>query len=390
LRDLYAETRLGEPGTGTHPFKLYFASVGGAVGLTNVVSVLAAVTIGGPGGLVWIWITAFAGMLVKYCEIYLGIIHRVRNHKGGYDGGPMYYLQAAFNNRILPIVISLLICIYATDVSQFLIISDTVTETIHGNHLVVTLILLAFVLIVAKIGTRLVAQISLILMPPFLVSYIFLCIWVIGLHAEELWVMLPHIFRSAFEGHAALGGFAGSTLWMALHCGMSRAVYSGDIGIGFDATVQSESRVQDATKQARFAVFALTNDLLICTLSCLLILATGMWTQSDLEPSQYVTQALSLHFPHAQWFMRSLLCVTGFVSIITFLTIGFKSARFLHARFGEMCFTLYSIVAFVMFSFAEQDQVIMIMSASSGMLLLVNMAGIFKLRRQIVFRPETE
>jgi len=387
LRDLFSETS-NMDGPGTHPFKLYFASVGGAVGLTNVVSVVAAVTIGGPGGLVWVWITALAGMLVKYCEIYLGIIHRVRNRHGGYDGGPMYYLQAAFNNRFFPLLIGILICVYTTDVSQFLIMTDTLSESFAWHHLTVTLCLLALVLAVAKIGMRLVAYLSLLLMPPFLLTYIILCTWVIGLHADALWELLPQIFISAFEGHAPLGGFAGSTIWMAAQYGTSRAVYSGDIGIGFDATVQSESRVQDAGKQARLAVFALANDMIICTLTCLLVLSTGLWTNSSLEPSQYVTHALQLHFPHASWFMTVLLFVTGFINIVTFLTIGFKSARFIHAKYGEHVFVLYSMIAFIFFSFYEQDEVILVMSASSGMLLMVNMLGIIKLRKQIVFRPQ--
>ena len=235
---------------------------------------------------------------------------------------------------------------------------------------------------------RLVAYLSMFLMPPFLVTYIIVCVWVICLHADALFAMLPQIFISAFQGHAPLGGFAGSTIWMAAHYGTSRAVYSGDIGIGFDATVQSESRVQDAGKQARLAVFALANDIIICTLTCLLVLTTGLWTNNSLEPSQYVLHALLLHFPHAGWFMTVLLFVTGFINIVTFMTIGFKSARFLNSRYGEHLFVLYSVIAFIAFSFYDQRQVILVMSASSGMLLMINMMGIIKLRKQIVFRPE--
>ena len=87
--------------SGTHPIKLYFASVGGMVGLGNIVTVMATVTIGGPGSLFWLWIASLIGMLIKYAEVYLGIKYRVPNKEGGYDGGPMYYLQKAFNSKLL-------------------------------------------------------------------------------------------------------------------------------------------------------------------------------------------------------------------------------------------------------------------------------------------------
>jgi AGCS family alanine or glycine:cation symporter len=325
-------------------------------------------------------------MLVKYCEIYLGITHRVRNMHGGYDGGPMYYLQAAFNNRILPVFVCVLICIYTADVSQFLIVTDTISQAFSLNHLLVTLSLLLLVFIIAKRGMRSVAFVSLFLMPPFLVSYVACCILVIAQHMDSLIALLPTIFYSAFEGHAPLGGFAGSSILMAAQYGTSRAVYSGDIGIGFDAIIQSESRVQYASKQARMAVFALANDMLICTLTCLVVLSTGLWLNGDLQPSEYIVTAFALHLPFAPWFMNALFVVTGFTSVVTFMAIGFKSARFLHPSWGESCFLFYAAFAFTLFSFCEQSQVILVMSSCSALLLICNMAGIMKLRKQIIFR----
>src|ERR1700677_3007287 len=78
---------------GVHPFKLFFTSVGGMVGVGNVVGATSAVMIGGPGSILWMWIACFAGMLMKYSEIYLSIKHRVSCGNGSYNGGPMYYLQ---------------------------------------------------------------------------------------------------------------------------------------------------------------------------------------------------------------------------------------------------------------------------------------------------------
>ena len=93
IKDLVACS--GKNKQGTHPLKLYFASVGGMVGLGNIVTVVSTVTLGGPGSLIWLWIASFLGMLVKYSEVYLGIKYRVKNNENGFDGGPMYYLRVA-------------------------------------------------------------------------------------------------------------------------------------------------------------------------------------------------------------------------------------------------------------------------------------------------------
>ena len=124
------------------------------IGLGNIVAVVTVVTIGGPGGLVWLWIASFLVILVKYYEIYLGVNYRVKNKTEGFDGGPMYYLKVAFNNKILPVFMCVFLCIYGAEVSQFLILTDTLTNTFSFNRYVVIAMLLFFVLLAAVGGVR--------------------------------------------------------------------------------------------------------------------------------------------------------------------------------------------------------------------------------------------
>ena len=99
FKELIAEG--SETARGQNPVKLYFASVSGMAGLGNIVAVIKAILIGGPGALVWLWIAALCGMIIKYAEIYLGIKYRRKNKHGGFDGGPMYYLQEAYQSPFL-------------------------------------------------------------------------------------------------------------------------------------------------------------------------------------------------------------------------------------------------------------------------------------------------
>ena len=93
----FMKPELKKPPRGVHPLKVFFASIGGAIGVGNIVAVVFAIRLGGPGVLFWLWVMAVLGMIIKYSEIYLGHKFRIQNKDGSYDGGPMYYLQRVFS-----------------------------------------------------------------------------------------------------------------------------------------------------------------------------------------------------------------------------------------------------------------------------------------------------
>lgn len=372
---------------GTSPIRLYFASVGGMIGIGNIVGVITSLILGGPGALFWLWIASIAGMLIKYAEIYLGVHHRVKNDRGGYDGGPMYYLREAFNSKIISTVICVLLCIYGVEIYQFVVVTDTVVKVLDINRYLVIAILLGLTLFTALGGVKRLANICTVMMPGFMLTYVLMCLYVIGINIELLPLMLKTVLNSAFTGHAAVGGFAGSTMIAAAQYGISRAVYSGDIGIGYDATIQAETQCSKPEYQARVAIFALFSDSVICTMSMLVVLLTGIWrTTEKLLPSEFVAKALGLYFPYIDHFMGLLLFFAAFTTIIAFFTVGMKCARFLSNKWGEKLYTIYAVSAFVFFSFYDQSKAILVMSVCAGLLMLLNIAGICKLRKEIKFK----
>lgn len=384
IKDLYQNSATYSS-RGIHPLRLYFASVSGMVGLGNIVGIITAIMIGGPGSLFWLWLANFPSMLVKYSEIYLGIRYRVPNKDGGYDGGPMFYLRKAFKNPFIPTFVSVLLCIYGVEVFQFNVVAETVSKTLNWNKYIVIALLLGGVFYSVIGGIRRLSQICSLLMPIFIVAYFGMCLWIIICNASALPSVLLTVFHSAFSGHAAIGGFAGSTAMMAAQQGISRSVYSGDIGIGYDSIIQAETRAVLPQQQARLGIFSLLTDGLICTMSMLVVLVTGIWTTA-LEPSQYVAQALARYFPCADIFMAIFLFIAGFTTIIAYLSVGLKSASSLKGRKGRYMYLAYAAFAFVFFSFFEQEKVLLIMSISAGILIICNISGILRLIPFIKFR----
>lgn len=380
------------PGSqGVSPLRLYFASVGGMIGLGNIVMVMSAVLIGGPGSLFWLWISSLFGMLIKYSETYLGLKYRVKNARGGYDGGPMYFLAKAFSSSkfaslTVPAIAAVLLCIYGIEVGQFVVLADTFTNFFAIDRMIIVLILLSLVLYGGFGGVERLAKICSGLMPIFIILYVGLCLFVIAHHLDEILPMLALVVKSAFVGHAPLGGFIGGSMMLACQFGAARAVYSGDIGIGFDSVINSESKALRPEHQARLAIFAGATDSFICTMSILVVLLTGIWKLSPaLAYSECVSSALAMHIPFASSFMACLIFLTGYTTLIAYLAVGTKCANYLFPNHGKNIYFVCAVSGFIAFSYLDQEKALLIMSLSGVLLMIINIAGIWRLRREIEF-----
>lgn len=368
---------------GIHPISAFFASIGGCIGIGNIVAVCTAIQIGGPGAIFWMWVAAFFGMVIKYSEVYLGYIHRQPDGKGGYNGGPMYFLPKVFKSPVIPIIVSVLLCIYGTEIYMFKIVTYSIVENWGFNQYLVIALLLGMVIYVASGGVDRVGKISGVIIPLFLLVFVGMSFWVLLKNISAWPSMFATIFSSAFTGHAAVGGFAGSGILLSMSQGVARGCYTGDIGIGYASVVQAEARCQDPKKQAKLAILGIFLDtFIICTMSTLLVMVTGVW-QEGTSASLMVQKALSMYFPYMNLYMPIFLFILGYSSLIAFFCVGLKCARFIHNKRGAMVYYIYSVVSFILFSFIDQSYALMVMSITGACLLLINVSGMYLMRQEI-------
>jgi alanine or glycine:cation symporter, AGCS family len=375
---------------GLHPLKAFFASVGGMLGVGNVVGIVTAIQLGGPGALFWVWIAGFAGTLIKYSEIYLGLKYRVQNEHQSYDGGPMYFLKKAFGVKWVSIIVCFLLCIYGAEIYQFNVVVETIAYSWNINRFLVAIGLLIMVLFAAMGGVTRVARVCSWMMPIFMLVYISMSLWVIGSYLTDLPTVIAMVITSAFSGHAALGGFAGSTMMLAIQNGMAGACYAADIGIGYDSTIQSESHTIYPERQARMAFFGVCLDNFICTLSILVVLVTGLWqTPIGSESAPLVQMAFSQYFPFIDILMPFFIFILGYTTLISYLIVGMKCAKYLSPRNGAKFYIGYSIFVFTFFAFFDQTQALLVMRMAGALLLVINLTGIYLLRKEIIFAYDT-
>jgi alanine or glycine:cation symporter, AGCS family len=371
--------------SGVHPLKAFFACVGGCVGVGNVVGICTAVQMGGPGALIWIWITAVVGMMLKYAEVYLGLRYRIPNRHGSFDGGPMYFLQKAFKNRWIPNFVAVLLCIYGVEIYQFNIVTNSIINNLNLNPYIVITILLALVMFAGSGGVRRVGSISSAIIPFFVLVYVGMGSWLLLNNIPLIPIVIGEAFKGAFTGHAAIGGFVGSTILMTISQGVRRGCYTTDVGIGYASVIHSESSVEIPEKQASLVIFDIFVDtFMICTTSVAILLVTEVWLV-PMEAGMLVQTALSMYFPYMNFFMPLFLLLLGYNTINAYFCVGIKCAEYLSPRRGRQIYFLYAAAILFGFSFVQASQAQTIMAVVGALLLIINSWGIFKLRKEISY-----
>jgi AGCS family alanine or glycine:cation symporter len=270
------------------------------------------------------------------------------------------------------------------------VITDSLASNWNLDRLFVIIGLLGLLFYGVIGGIERIGKICSFIMPIFMATYVLMSLWIIFQEFSSLPSVFLTVFKSAFTGHAAVGGFAGSSCALAIQHGIARAAYSADIGIGFDSIIQSESSAVQPEKQAYLGMFGVCLDNLICTMSILVVLVSGVWKALDpIDASLLVQTALSTYFPYMDFFMPFFLFILGYTTLIAYFGVGVKCAQFLHPYYGIKLYFLYALGAFVFFSFFDQSHALLIMSLSGGALLVTNLLGIFSLRQHITFHvPE--
>jgi len=379
----------GESEGGLHPMRAFFASIGGSLGIGNVIAVAVAIQIGGPGTIVWIWMTAIIGSLIKYSEVYIGISRRRTMKDGSYRGGPMYFLQDAFGKKWPVTLFCVLMSIYSVEIYQFGVVTSLSSSALGVDKLTVALVFLSIVMLVEKGGFKRIGLIASILAPCLVFVYVAMSTYVLVANSALLPGVIVDIVHSAFTARAAEGGFIGSTMMLAMSQGVRRGCYSCDIGVGYSSIIHSASETKSAQKQASLLIFEIFMDtFFVCTMSVLLVLVTGTWTH-ETDQLALVQTALGRYFPHMDLFVPLFLSLLGYGTVTTYFSAGMHTMNFWMPKWGRKIMYVYSTIGFLTFSFVGNDKAMSVMSCVGFSLLVLNALGIWKLRKSVSFDVAT-
>ena len=315
-------------------FQALMVSTASRVGTGNIVGVTGAIIAGGPGAVFWMWLIALIGCGTKYCEIALAIKYREKNEAGEWVGGAAYYLRALGGGigkflggwYAIGLMIELIpsLCTQALSATeQFLIFG--VDQKISGA------ILGILVALIIAGGVNRVLKVTDIMVPVMAVLYLVGAFVIIFMNASQILPALGSIFVYAFTPHAAIGGFAGSTIALALRWGAARGVYSNEAGFGTAPTAHSTASVDHPIRQACWGVFEVTVDtLIVCTVTALVTLTTGMWTTTEYGTGAIAQAAFHNAFgTFGDYFVAISVFLFVFSTLISCCMFGWKQAEYL-------------------------------------------------------------
>ena len=263
-----------------------FSALAGTIGMGNIAGTASAIAVGGPGAVFWMWLIAFLGMTVKTSEVTLAVHYRDVDGDGNIHGGPMYYMKKALNAKVIAVVFSIGIFFNAllmADVMQLHTIADTTSAAYGWNPYIVVGVMIVLMLLACLGGLKSVGKVCGTLVPIMTILWIGIAILAIILNIGEVPRAFGEIFGGAFSGTAATGGFAGSTIALAIQQGAARGTGSNDAGLGVAPIIHATADTDHPFKQGMWgAAEVFIDTIIVCTMTALLIiLPEGVWNSGE-------------------------------------------------------------------------------------------------------------
>ena len=267
----------------TSHFQALTTALSGTIGTGNIGGVGLAIYIGGPAALFWMWATAFLGMTTKFVECTLSHKYRVVDDDGSIAGGPMYYMERKLNMKWLAVAfaVATLICSFGTgNMPQINNIATSVDSTFHIPPWITGGVLAVLLALIIIGGIKRIAKVTEKIVPFMSVVYLIGAFAVIVFNYENIIPSFRQIFGGVFTGHAAVGGFLGSSFAYAFTKGVGRGLYSNEAGQGSAAIAHSAARADEPVSEGMVAILEpFIDTLVICTITGLTILSSGVWLE---------------------------------------------------------------------------------------------------------------
>jgi AGCS family alanine or glycine:cation symporter len=375
----------------TH-YQALSVALAATVGVGNIAGVATAIFLGGPGALLWMWVTGLVGMATKYAEAFLGVRFRRVDAAGEQSGGPQVYLSEGIPCRFgsfLAISFAIAAAIAAFGIGN-MVQSNTVAQSIEAEFGVASwvtgIILTAGAGIVILGGIKSIGRFAAFFVPFMVIAYILGATWVIGMHIDALPAALAMVFHDAFTGTAATGGFAGATIAAAIRFGVARGIFSNESGLGTGGIAAAAAQTSNPARQALVSMTQTFIDtVVVVSFTGLVIIVTGVWTSGE-TGAVLTRQAFEVGLP-GQWGGIVVTLSVAFFAFSTLLGWAYYGERNMDRLFGRVAVAPYR-VAFVAVIFVgavqELELVWTFADIMNGLMALPNLVGLLVLSGLVV------
>ncbi len=417
------------------PFEAFATAISGTVGTGNIVGVSSAIMTGGPGAVVWMWISAFFGMVTNYAENVLGMYFRKKEANGEFSGGPAYYLSEGVGRGVkgkwgsflrgLGKTLAVMAAVFCTGAAigmsgvQTNKMSVTIQSAIGSNNettnTIIALVVGVLVAIVLALiilgGIKSIGKTTSIIIPFMSLIFIVMALITLVLNASMIGPAFSLIFGNMFTVNSALSGVGGYVIakitnqgiTLIVQKGLARGIFSNEAGLGSSVIAHSASQTREPVKQGFWGIFEVFFDtFIICTLTALVILVT-FGNESGLSGVLYATKELpdgtvtALYADTAVSMMAFtenfggfgkivytiMLPLFAFTTIVAWSYYGEKSVEYLFRKTGEKgkkiartVFKVLYVLLVIVASVVSGDLVWAISDTFNGLMAVPNLIGL--------------
>ena len=365
------------PGELSH-YEALSSAIAATVGMGNISGVAIAIAMGGPGAIFWMWVSAFVGMATKFFTCTLAVMYRGKDEEGNVKGGPMYVITEGLGKKWKPLAVffslaglfGTLPAFQANQLTQTLVDVFQVNES---NHLTAKLLLgLTIALITALVifgGIKRIGSVAGKLVPLMVVVYLITVVTILILKFDEVPSIITLIFSDAFSGKSVLGGALGALIIT----GVKRAAFSNEAGLGTAPMMHGTAKTKEPIREGLVAMLGPAIDtLLVCTLTALAILASGVWKGFEGDGISLTLAAFNEVLPYNSGSVILTICVLifAFSTLFTYSFYGYSCLSFLtNTKTGKYYNHIY-VVAIVIASVIKLDFVINLMDSAYALMAI--------------------
>jgi AGCS family alanine or glycine:cation symporter len=343
-------------------FKALTTALSSTIGMGNIAGVALAISVGGPGAMFWMWVSAIVGMSTKYFTSTLAILYRGKDSNGDIQGGPMYFITEGLGKNwkflaILFSVFGMLGALPVVNVNQLkqaindIILRPNGVEVSFGSNLIIAIVLVILTSIVILGGIQRISRWASKMVPAMVVLYFVLVMIILGIYIEEVPKYLSMIVTDAFaadyfpKDKPFLGGVLGALI---LH-GIKRGAFSNEAGLGTAPMAHGAAKTDEPVREGLVAMLGPVIDtLIVCTLTALAILVTGVWQTTTDNGVSLTASAFEQALPYGQYLLMVCVFFFSVSSLFSYSYYGTKCLSFLIGADKKHYYNYFYILSIVL------------------------------------------
>lgn len=377
-------------------FAALCTALAATIGTGNIVGVATAIRLGGPGALFWMWMAAFFGMATKYSEGLLAIKYRTKDENGQQAGGPMYYLEGGLKNKKLGKILAKSFAVFGIGVAFFGIgtfaqVNAIVTGVSGGfgvPRIIVAVLLTLSVAAVTVGGIKSISRVSEIVVPFMALFYVFGATIILLMDRSATVSAFNLVISSAFNGHAAVGGFAGAGVALALKAGVARGVFSNESGLGSAPIASAAARTNSCVRQGLISMTGTFFDtIVVCTMTGLVLISSGFWNHANLAGAEVTNAAFNnlLTFGGIGGLIVNIgIIFFAFTTILGWNYYGERCTVYLCGVKGIKYFKAIFIFLIAIGPFIRLELIWVVADIVNGLMAIPNLIGLIALSGVII------